>query len=144
MMRCCGRISCFRILHLLSPKTGTTKKSSWCQRRTSILSPLYPNKPECLFCDEFTVVRSHNSYTVKRSARRSSILYQITRAAEFVKTRHDPENACSHAKRNARICRRVSQVDAFQRFTISPRQSARHGCDILRPSSSPRLIPESP
>src|SRR4029453_7197570 len=28
MMRCCGRISYFRILHLLSPKTETTKKSS--------------------------------------------------------------------------------------------------------------------
>jgi hypothetical protein len=25
-MRCCGRISCFRILHLMSPKSGNCKK----------------------------------------------------------------------------------------------------------------------
>ena len=89
-MRCCGRISCFRILHLLSPKTGTTKKSSLCQRRTSILTDYTRTGPDVCFVTNLRLSHHTTFTTVTRSARRSCTELPAPLIG-FVKTQHDPE-----------------------------------------------------
>src|SRR5215510_3747433 len=65
MRRCCGRISYFRILHLLSPKAGNCNEK---QFRLATHFDSFPDNTRtasgCLFCDKFTVGSSHKVTTV--------------------------------------------------------------------------------
>src|SRR5215831_12500054 len=70
MIRCCGRISCFRILHLLSPKAGNcNEKAAWASGALRFFSDNTRTASGCLFCDKFTVGSSHKVTAVTQSER---------------------------------------------------------------------------